>query len=56
MDTLVGSVRGKFRGDSPQHNNGYTTRGSCQKVQGSSMGDIRGVYKSCSERQTRIHC
>ena len=29
--------------------------GDVKIVQGSSMGDIGGVYKSCSGRQTRIH-
>ena len=31
MDTLVGSVCGKFRGVSPHNNNGYTTHGRRQK-------------------------
>ena len=29
--------------------------GDVKIVQGSSMGDIGGVKKSCSERQTRFH-
>ena len=62
MDTLVGSVCGKFREVSPHNNNGYTTCGRCQKrarvihwemsnSTGVDQWVISRVWNSCSGGQ-----